>query len=67
MKTKSPIWDKTFHFEINDAFSVLKISVASEKMNSPLVRPSTLNLSTVTKTNSKSKGNGIGRSDIAAL
>ena len=39
MKTKCPIWEKTFHFDINDAFSVLKISVASEKMNSPLVRP----------------------------
>ena len=38
MKTKSPIWEKTFHFDINDAFSILKISVASEKMNSPLVR-----------------------------
>ena len=38
MKTKCPIWEKTFHFDINDAFSILKISVASEKMNSPLVR-----------------------------
>ena len=41
MKTKSPVWDKTFNFDINDAFSVLKINVASEKMNSPLVRPFT--------------------------
>lgn len=37
MKTKSPIWNKTFSFDITDAFSVLKISVASEKINSPLM------------------------------
>ena len=38
LKTKSPVWEKRFHFNINDAFSVLKITVASEKMNSPLVK-----------------------------
>ena len=44
LKTKSPVWEKRFHFNINDAFSVLKITVASEKMNSPLVKFSIYNL-----------------------
>ena len=44
LKTKSPLWEKRFHFNINDAFSVLKITVASEKMNSPLVKFSIYNL-----------------------
>ena len=32
---KTPVWEKDFSFRICDAFSVLKISVANEKMNSP--------------------------------
>ena len=44
LKTKSPVWEKRFHFNINDAFSVLKITVASEKMNSPLVKLSIYHL-----------------------
>ena len=38
------MWEKRFHFNINDAFSVLKITVASEKMNSPLVKLSIYHL-----------------------
>ena len=44
LKTKSPVWEKRFHFNINDAFSVLKITVASEKINSPLVKLSIYHL-----------------------
>ena len=32
---KTPVWEKDFNFKICDAFSVLKVSVANEKMNSP--------------------------------
>ena len=33
------MWDKTLQFEVEDAFSVLKIGVISEKINSPQVPP----------------------------
>ena len=33
------MWDKTLQFEVKDAFSVLKIGVVSEKINSPQVPP----------------------------
>ena len=32
---KTPVWGKSFYFKVHDAFSVLKISVANEKLNSP--------------------------------
>jgi len=35
IKTKHPAWDKTFCFPVSDPFSLLNISVISEKMNAP--------------------------------
>jgi len=35
IKTKNPAWDKCFSFSVSDPFSLLNITVISEKMNSP--------------------------------
>jgi len=35
IKTKNPFWNKMFHFQVTDSFSFLKISIISEKLNSP--------------------------------
>ena len=35
IKTKNPVWNKMFHFQVTDSFSLLKISIISEKLNSP--------------------------------
>jgi len=34
-KTKVPVWDRTFHFHVRDPFTVLRLAVISEKINSP--------------------------------
>jgi len=34
---KTPVWEKTFKFRVRDAFSLLKITIASEKIDSPQI------------------------------